>query len=111
MLCGRVPEQSGNRDQTGDRSRVDYVTESLLPHDWLHRLHAVDDAGEIDVDPSIPILELVMLHLAADDDAGIVEHEIEPSAGAVCFLNDRVHGGKVRDVDWCRPGASALGPN
>jgi hypothetical protein len=48
----------------------------------------VDDAAEVHVDDPVPVLEAVVLRLAADADAGVVEQEVEAAVAAEALRDD-----------------------
>ena len=76
-------------------------------HLRVGRGHAVHDAADVHVDDRVPLVERQQFGVAAPDDAGVVEHQVEP-AGAVDHVVDRgLHRRGVGDVEPCATGARA----
>src|SRR5262249_25104518 len=98
-LARRVVGLSEIAVETDDGGAVQYHAGVLLQHGVEHRLRAVEDALEIDVDDVIELLVGHVLDRRILDDAGIVDEAVDPAvAGHYGFR----HAGEARlvaDVD------------
>ena len=58
----------------------------------------VDDAHQVDADDPVPVFDRHVAELAADGDAGVVDHEIGAAPRAFGERGERLDVGEFRDV-------------
>jgi hypothetical protein len=72
---------------------------ALPDHHRVRGGDAVDDAADVHVDDGVPLGDRQVLGLAAERDAGVVEHEVQPALALGDVGHERLDGGGVGDVE------------
>jgi hypothetical protein len=75
------------------------MSESLVKHDAIGRVHSMYDASQIDVDTLLPVARLELACLSEDDDPCVVEHVVQPVASLDRLLNNTHKGLTIDNVN------------
>lgn len=65
------------------------MPETLGQHQRIRCVHAVDDTANVDIQRPVPVLQAQLVHLTADADARVVEHQIESAMLSMSILDHR----------------------
>ena len=74
------------------------MAKSLLEHDRVGGLHAVDHPAQIHIQNAIPIIEFVQPRFTADADSSVVKDVVEAFFAKKRALNETIHCQEVSDI-------------
>ncbi len=57
------------------------------------------DAADVHVDDRVPLVQRQQFGVAAPNDAGVVEHQVQPSGTRDDVVDGGLHGSRVGDVE------------
>ena len=97
--------------QRGDRRSVhDVARRTFLEHARQERVDAVQDPEHVDTEEPVPVFDLQILHVAEDENAGVVAQHMDSTELRVRSIGECLHRREVGHVgpDRERPGAECL---
>ena len=81
---------------------IDNMTVALAEHNRIGRLHSVDHTVQVDVQDTVPVLNLTQPYLSPNRNAGIVEHIVQPTLILGRRPDELVYRGEVCDIQFDR---------
>ncbi len=109
VLGHHVARDQPGRHQSAHRRGVDDASVPLPHHQRVRRGDAVHHTADVHVDQGVPLLEAEVLGLAAEGDAGVVEHQVQPSLAGDDVVDQGLDRPGVGDVHLHRPGLARPG--
>src|ERR1051326_2686766 len=76
---------------TTDRGHIDDMPGFLLLHIWQRRGNAIEHSLEIDVNGSVPVINLEALQGRVRHESGVVEHHVNASIGLDGSIDQAFH--------------------
>jgi hypothetical protein len=91
--------------ESGGRGHVDDGAASVFEHVCQFGFHAVEDAGEVDLDDLFPIGDVDFVDVDQDrSDSGVVERDVQAAVGRDRMVDDALHVVEAGDVGGDRRG-------